>query len=153
MQIVTHTPERLVLRSRHTILAAIAWFCATMLVYAMANRWAELDLAGKSGIGAAIFIFTALAIYFLRPSIFEFDRSANHFRWTRPGLLKSHRGATPLDRIRRVRIDTSIVDNARGYRVLVETQSGTVPFHHMYSSGKRQDYQNIVDFIRGWLER
>lgn len=152
MQIVTHTPERLVLRSRHTILAAIAWFSATMLVYGMAHKWVELDLASKGGMGATSLAFTALAIYFLRPSIFEFDRSSNRFRWTRPGLLKSHQGATPLDRIRRVRIDTSIVDNARGYRVLVETQRETVPFHHMYSSGDRQDYQNIVDFIRDWLE-
>lgn len=153
LQVLINTHEKLVLKVRYTVLAAASWFSAVMLVYGMVNKWAELDLPSKWGMGATCLAFTAVAIYFLRPSIFEFDRTANHFRWTKPGLFKSYHGVAPLDRIKRVRVDTSYDDDSKGYRVLVETQSETVPFQHCYSSGEAITHQQIVDLIRAWLAR
>lgn len=153
MQVLTNTHEKLVLEVRYTILAGASWFSAVMLVYGMVNKWAELGDPGKWGLGATCLAFTAAAIYFLRPSIFEFDRNANYFRWTKPGLFKSHHGETPLDRIKRVRVDADYVDNSKGYRVLVETQSEKVPLQHCYTSSVASDHQQIVDLIRAWLAR
>ena len=107
MQVLTNTHEKLVLKVRYRFFAGLSWSSAAMLVYGMIDRWAELDDPGKWALGATSLAFTTVAIYFLRPSIFEFDRSANSFRWTKPGLFKSHHGETPLDRIRRVRVDAS----------------------------------------------
>ncbi len=153
MQVLTNTREKLVLEVRYTFLAGLSWFSAVMLVYGMATKWAELDLPSKWGMGATCLAFTAITIYFLRPSIFEFDRVANHFRWTKPGLFKSHHGEAPLDRIKRVCVDTSDADGSKGYRVLVETQGGTVPFQHGYSTSEASAHQQIVDLIRNWLAR
>ncbi len=153
MQVLTNTHEKLVLEVRYTFLAGASWFCAVMLVYSMVNKWAQLDELSKWGMGASCLAFTAAAIYFLRPSIFEFDRAANLFRWTKPGLFTSNHGVAPLDRIKHVRVDTSHDDDSKGYRVLVETQSGTVPFQHCYSTSEASTHQQIVDLIRNWLAR
>ena len=153
MQVLTNTREKLVLEERYTFFSGAAWFSAVMLVYGMFNRWVQLDVPSLWGMGATAIAFIAVAIYFLRPSIFEFDRATNHFRWTKPGLFKSHHGEAPLNRIKRVRVDTSDADSSKGYRVLVETQSGTVPFQHGYSTSEACAHQQIVDLIRNWLVR
>ena len=153
MQVLTNTHEKLVLKVRYTLLAGLSWFSAVMLVYGMINKWAELDSFSKWGLVATCLAFTAITIFFLRPSIFEFDRSANAFRWTKPGLFKSHHGETPLDRIKRVRVDADYVDDTKGYRVLVETQGEKVPLQHCYTTSAASDHQWIVDLIRAWLAR
>ena len=153
MQVLTNTREKLVLEERYTFFAGAAWFSAVMLVYGIYSKWPVLDEASKWGMGATAIAFATVAVYFLRPSIFEFDRAANHFRWTKPGLFKSHHGEAPLNRIKRVRVDTSDADSSKGYRVLVETQSGTVPFQHGYSTSEACAHQQIVDLIRNWLVR
>ena len=153
MQVLTNTREKLVLEERYTFFSGAAWFSAVMLVYGMFNKWAELDVSSLWGMGATAIAFIAVAIYFLRPSIFEFDKTANHFRWTKPGLFKSHHGEAPLDQIKRVRIDASDADGSKAYRVLVETQAGTVPFQHGYSTSEASAHQQIVDLIRNWLAR
>ncbi|MHA1165202.1 MAG: hypothetical protein ACTSP0_06420 [Alphaproteobacteria bacterium] len=153
MQVLTNTHEKLVLKVRYTFLAGASWFSAVMLVYGMINKWAELDEASKWGMGATCLAFTAVTIYFLRPSVFEFDRAANQFRWTKPGLFKSHHGETSLDRIERVRVDADYVDDSKGYRVLVETRGGKISFQHCYTTSAASDHQQIVDLIRAWLSR
>ena len=153
MQVLTNTHEKLVLKVRYNFLAGLSWFSAVMLVYGMINKWAELDGASKWGMGATCLAFTAVTIYFLRPSIFEFDRTANSFRWTKPGLFRSHHGETPLDRIKRVRVDADYSDDTKAYRVLVETQGGKIPFQHCYTTSAASDHQWIVDLIRTWLSR
>jgi hypothetical protein len=153
VQVLTNTYEKLVLKVRYTVLAGAAWFSAVMLVYGMVNKWAVLDEASKWGLGATCLIFSAVTVYFLRPSIFEFDRNANQFRWTKPGLFKSHHGEAPLDRIKRVHVDADYVDDTKGYRVLVETQGQKIPLQHCYTSNAASDHQLIVDLIRSWLAR
>ena len=151
MQILTNTPEKLVLEERYTWLAGAAWFSAMTLIYGIYNKWSVLDDPSKWAMGATCLGFIAIAVYFLRPSIFEFDRNANHFRWTKPGLFKSHYGETPLDQIKRVRVDADYSDATKAYRVLVETQSGKIPFQHCYTSSKASDHHQIVEMIRNWL--
>ena len=153
MQVLTNTREKLVLEERYSFFAGAAWFSAMTLVYGIYNKWPELDVPALWGMGATAIAFIAVAIYFLRPSIFEFDKTANHFRWTKPGLFKSHHGEAPLDQIKRVRIDASDADGSKAYRVLVETQAGTVPFQHGYSTSVASAHQQIVDLIRNWLAR
>lgn len=151
MQILTNTPEKLVLEERYTFFGGASWFSAMTLVYGMYNKWPELDDPSKWAMGATCLGFIAIAVYFLRPSIFEFDRNANHFRWTKPGLFKSHYGETPLDQIKRVRVDADYSDATKAYRVLVETQSGKIPFQHCYTTSKASDHHQIVEMIRNWL--
>ncbi len=153
MQVLTNTREKLVLEERYTVLAGAAWFSAMTLVFGIYNKWAALDDPTRWGMGASCLAFAAVTIYFLRPSIFEFDRAANHFRWTRPGIFKSYRGETALDRIKRVRVDADAGDDSKGYRVLVETQGENIPFQHGYTTSAASDHQQIVDLIRGWLAR
>lgn len=153
MQVLKNTPEKLVLEERYTFFAGLAWLSAMTLVYGLYNKWPELDDPSKWAMSATCLGFIAVAVYFLRPSIFEFDRPANHFRWTKPGLFKSHHGETPLDQIKRVRIDADYSDETKAYRVLVETQGENVPFQHCYTSSEASDHQQIVNLIRAWLAR
>lgn len=153
MQILTNTPEKLVLTERYSFLAGASWFSAMTMIYGIYHKWPELDDPTRLAMGGTTLGFIAIAVYFLRPSIFEFDRTANHFRWTKPGLFKSHFGETPLDQIKRVRIDADYSDETKAYRVLVETQNENVPFQHGYTTSEARDHQQIVDLIRAWLAR
>ncbi len=152
MQVLKNTPEKLVLEERYTFFAGTAWFSAMTLIYGIYNKWPELDDPSKWGMGATCLGFIAVTVYFLRPSIFEFDRPANHFRWTKPGLFKSYSGETPLDQIKRVRVDSTDCDGSKGYRVLVETRGATIPFQHAYTTSQASHHQQIVGLIRNWLE-
>ncbi len=153
MQVLKNTPDKLVLTERYTFFAGAAWFSAMTLIYGLYNKWPELDDPSKWGMGATTLGFIAVAIYFLRPSIFEFDKTANHFRWTKPGLFKSHYGEAPLDQIKRVRVDADYADGTKAYRVLVETRGARIPFQHCYTTSEASDHQQIVDLIRNWLAR
>lgn len=153
MQVLKNTPEKLVLEERYTILAGASWFSAMTLIYGIYNKWPELDDPSKLGMGITCLGFIAVSVYFLRPSIFEFDRTTNYFRWTKPGLFKSHRGEAPLDQIKRVRVDAADNDGTKAYRVLVETRGETIPFQHCYTSSKASYHHQIVDLIRTWLAR
>lgn len=153
MQILTNTPEKLVLEERYTVLAGASWVSAMTLLFGIWNKWPELEDPGKLGMGLTCLAFIAVTVYFLRPSIFEFDKTANYFRWTKPGLFRSHRGEAPLDQIRRVRVDADHADGAKAYRVLVETGTGTVPFQHCYTTSQASYHHQIVELIRNWLAR
>lgn len=153
MQVLENSPDKLVLEERYTVLAGAAWFSAMTLLYGLWHKWPLLDDPGKWSIAATCLTFIAVSVYFLRPSIFEFDKTANRFRWTKPGLFTSHHGAAPLDQIRRVRVDGNDNDDTKAYRVLVETQAGTIPFQHCYTSSEASYHHQIVDLIRTWLAR
>jgi len=153
VQILTNTPEKLVLEERYTVLAGASWFSAMTLLFGIWNKWPELDDPGKWGMGLTCLAFIAVAVYFLRPSIFEFDKTANHFRWTKPGVFRSHHGQATLDQIKRVRVDADYADGTKAYRVLVETQGHTIPFQHGYTTSDASDHHQIVDLIRNWLGR
>lgn len=151
MQVLKNTPEKLVLCERYSFFAAASWFSAMTLLYGLYARWPGLDDPGKWGMAATALGFIAFSVYFLRPSIFEFDRTANQFRWIKPGLFKSHSGEAPLDQIKRVRVDADNSDATKAYRVLVETRSGNIPFQHGYTSSQASHHHQIVDMIRTWL--
>lgn len=151
MQILENTPEKLVLEERYTLLAGASWFSAMILLLGIWNKWPELDSLSTWGMSATCLGFIAVAVYFLRPSIFEFDRTANQFRWIKPGLFKSHTGETPLDQIKRVRVDSADCDGSKGYRVLVETRGATIPFQHAYTTSEASHHRQIVEMIRNWL--
>lgn len=153
MQVLTNTRERLVLEIRFTVFAALSWVSAMTLLYSLYDKWSLLGDVGKWGIGLTALAFTAGTVYFLRPSVFEFDRTANEFRWVRPGLFRSHSGHTSLDQIKRVRVDANDSDGTKGYRVLVETQAATIPFQHGYTTSEASSHHQIVDLIRTWLAR
>lgn len=153
MQVLENTPQKLVLEERYTLLAAAAWFSAMTLLFGLWNKWAMLGDPEKWGMGATCAGFIAVTVYFLRPSIFEFDKTSNHFRWTKPGLFKSHHGQAQLDQIRRIRVDASNDDGTKAYRVLIETQAGTIPFQHAYTTSDPNYHHQIADLIRVWLAR
>lgn len=153
MQVLENTPQKLVLEERYSFMAGASWFSAMTLLYGLWTKWAILGDPEKWGIGASCLGFMAVTIYFLRPSIFEFDKVANHFRWTKPGLFKSHHGQAQLDQIRRIRVDASNDDGTKAYRVLVETQGGTIPFQHAYTTSDPNHHYQIVDLIRTWFAR
>lgn len=153
MQVLTNTYERLVLEIRFTVFAALSWISSMTLVWGLYNKWSVLDDVGKWGIGLTALAFAAVTVYFLRPTIFEFDRTANQFRWTRPGLFRSYSGHAPLDQIKRVRVDAHDDSGTKAYRVLVETRNGTVPFQHGYTTSEASAHHQIVDLIHSWLAR
>jgi hypothetical protein len=153
VRIITNTQERLVLYVRHTVMAGICWGCAVILMYGIANKWAELDLPAAWAMSLTALGFASIAIYFLRPSVFDFDRTSNRFRWTRPGLFRSRHDEVRLDSIKRVRVDTIDSDGHDAHRVVVETGGRTVPLQHMYWTGNSGEYQHIVGLIRTWLAR
>lgn len=153
MQVVTHTPDRLVLRERHTVLAAICWGCAALLVWGISNKWTELDQAAVWGMGLTSVAFAGVAVHFLRPAIWRFDRRANLFAWSTPGLFRSVTGSAPLDSIKRVRVDTSYGDDGNCYRVVAEAAGTVVPFHPTYASGDMGRFQRRVDLVRDWLDQ
>lgn len=153
MQVLTNTYEKLVLEARYTLFAALSWFSSMTLVYGLYNKWSVLGDGEMWGIGGTALAFAAVTIYFLRPSIFEFDRTTNEFRWVRPGLFRSHSGHVALDQIRRVRVDVGDDDGTKAYRVLVETPGATIPFQHAYTTSDSSHHHQIVDLIRAWLAR
>ena len=153
MRVVTNTYEKLVLEIRFTVMAALSWISAATLVFGLYNKWAVLDDASRWGIALTALAFGAVTVYFLRPSVFEFDREAREFRWTRPGLFQSTTGHAPLDQIRRIRVDSDDDAGTRGYRVLVETGGATIPFQHAYTTSDAGHHRQIVDLIRNWLAR
>lgn len=153
MQVLTNTHEKLVLETRYTFFAALAWISSMTLVYGLYNKWSVLSDAEMWGIGATALAFAAVTVYFLRPSIFEFDRSANEFRWVRPGLFRSYSGHVTLDEISRVRIDADEDGGTKAYRVLVETPGATIPFQHAYTTSDPNYHRQIAELIRAWLAR
>jgi hypothetical protein len=105
------------------------------------------------GIGGTILAFAAVTIYFLLPSIFEFDRTTNEFRWFRPGLFRSHSGHIALDETRRVRVDADNDGGTKACGVLMETPGATIPFQHAYTTSDASHHHQIVDLIRTWFTR
>lgn len=153
MRVVINTYEKLVLEIRFTVMAALSWISAATLVFGLYNKWTLLDEASRWGIALTALVFAAVTVYFLRPSVFEFDRTTGEFRWTRPGLFRSQSGHAPLEQIRRVRVDAHEDAGTKGYRVLVETGAATIPFQHGYTTSDAGHHRRIVDLIRTWLAR
>ncbi len=153
MQIVEHSPERLVLREQSPALSCVLSGCAAVLIFGMAAKWHQLDDPGRYGMICTAFGFALIGLYFARPATFTFSRLTNMFEWSRPTLVGRNAGSTPLQGIDRVRIDTAFSDSDRLHRIVLETGNETVPLHHAYSSGTAGDFQQLVDVIRGWLEK
>lgn len=153
MQVLSNTREKLILEIRFTFLAVTAWISAAGLTWGLYRKWGVLDDPSKWGIAGTALAFVAVTVFFLRPSVFEFDRASNQFRWIKPGLFKSHSGAVPLDDIRRVRVDSCNMDDGKGYRVLVEAGETSIPFQHGYTTSDPRHHRRIVDLIEDWLTR
>jgi hypothetical protein len=100
------------------------------------------------GISACAITGLLVAAFFIKRSIFEFDRQRQLLMWRRGGLFGAKSGRVPFDRIRSATVESITGDgSALRYRTAVVTNEGTLPITEYYTLGAGERCEQMRDEI------
>ena len=135
------------------IIGAVTLPLSLFLLYQIGTRIVAPPKRQAELVGCIVaFLVTFLiGCFFVKRSVFEFDRGRRKLTWSRMSIFGRSGGIIPFDDIEAANIQsTSSSDSGTTYRVALKTAGGIVPLTQTYSS--QEPCKRVRDAIEQVLE-
>lgn len=156
MQLVSTSPDRLVLRKRPVLMGI--GIAAAMLLFAaiwLAKFFSD-DHSDLTGLALLFGLFAVVFVVFVRQEVAVFDRPSNSLTLRSVGMLGAREQFRPLAEVAKAVLETSANDSdskaGPSHRAVLNFTSGPpLPLSAIFSSGS--EAQTAVQQINTWLHQ
>jgi hypothetical protein len=145
MHIKRNDEERIVIVHFSWMAAVIGQLPAVVLIWLAASgnfHPAKNQPVGSFWLCALFFVlfavgWDALLLWFAELSDFNFDLMERRLVWSRRNVFRKKAGIIPFDQIRGATVDILSSSNGTSYRLVINSQAGTVPVTSSYTGRGR----------------
>lgn len=152
MRVREHTPERLVLTHRPTLLVVLLGGATLAMAVALPGRWTAYGRGEIIGALLTIALAAFATVVIATWSIVVFDRATRTMRWRHRGAFALPSGKSSIDRIRGVGLEDEPmpdVPDQPSRRIVIRMARGSVPLTRHFSGVEPNEA--TVAAIREWL--